>query len=72
MLYISHLANFLLQKGGVLTKSGEALLGNHFWSRGYFVNTIGLNEDIIRRYVRSQEEEDKKEENNGKQFSLFD
>jgi putative transposase len=25
--------------------------GNHFWSRGYFVNTIGLNEDMIRRYT---------------------
>ena len=37
--------------------------GNHFWPRGYFVNTIGLDEDIIRRYVRYQEEQDKKEEN---------
>jgi putative transposase len=46
--------------------------GNHFWSRGYFVNTIGLNEDMIRRYVLHQEEEDKKEETNGKQFTLFD
>jgi putative transposase len=32
--------------------------GNHFWSRGYFVNTAGLNEDIIRRYVKYQEEQD--------------
>ena len=46
--------------------------GNHFWSRGYFVNTVGLNEEMIRRYVRHQEEEDKKEESNGKHFSLFD
>lgn len=46
--------------------------GNHFWSRGYFVNTIGLNEDMIRRYVLHQEEEDKKEETNGKHFTLFD
>jgi len=46
--------------------------GNHFWSRGYFVNTIGLNEDMIRRYVLHQEAEDKKEETNGKHFTLFD
>ena len=29
--------------------------GNHFWSRGYFVSTIGLDEDLIRRYVKYQE-----------------
>ena len=29
--------------------------GNHFWSRGYFVDTVGVNEEIIRRYVRHQE-----------------
>ncbi len=24
--------------------------GNHFWSRGYFVSTIDIDEDMIRRY----------------------
>ena len=46
--------------------------GNHFWSRGYFVNTIGINEDMIRRYVKHQEVEDKKEESKGQDFTLFD
>lgn len=45
--------------------------GNHFWSRGYFVNTIGLNEELIRRYVQFQEVEDKKEELSSKDFNLF-
>lgn len=45
--------------------------GNHFWTRGYFVNTIGLNEDQSRRYMQYQGEEDKKEENNGQNFDLF-
>ena len=45
--------------------------GNHFWSRGYFVNTIGLDEELIKRYVRYQEEEDKKEEIVTKEFTLF-
>ena len=26
--------------------------GNHFWARGYFVNTVGLDEEMIRRYVK--------------------
>lgn len=28
------------------------------WSAGYFVSTIGLNEDMIKRYVQYQEKED--------------
>ena len=46
--------------------------GNHFWFRGYFVNTVGINEDQIRRYVRYQEEQDKKEEGLSENFTLFD
>ncbi|GHY04437.1 IS1004 transposase [Vibrio cholerae] len=32
----------------------KKLWGNHFWARGYFVDTVGVNEEIIRRYVRHQ------------------
>ncbi len=28
------------------------------WSAGYFVSTVGLDEETIRRYVRYQEQED--------------
>ncbi len=28
------------------------------WSAGYFVSTVGINEDIIRRYIQSQGLED--------------
>ena len=45
--------------------------GNHFWSRGYFVNTVGLNEDQIRRYVKYQEGEDRKEDTQSQNFELF-
>ena len=37
--------------------------GNHFWSRGYCVDTVGLNEEMIRKYVKYQEHKDKLEEN---------
>jgi len=33
--------------------------GNHFWARGYFVSTIGIDEDMIRQYVKYQENEEK-------------
>ena len=44
--------------------------GNHFWSRG-FVNTVGIDEEMIRRYVKYQEGEDKKEESQGRDFDMF-
>ena len=34
--------------------------GNRFWARGYFVSTVGLDEDMIRRYVKYQEDHDSK------------
>ena len=46
--------------------------GNHFWARGYFVNTVGINEDVIRRYVKYQEEEEKKEEQDRNEFKQLD
>lgn len=37
----------------------------HFWARGYFVSTVrNVNEEIIRKYIQEQEENDKLE--NGK------
>jgi len=34
--------------------------GQHFWARGYFVSTVGRDEETIRAYIRKQEEEDRK------------
>jgi len=45
--------------------------GNRFWARGYFVDTIGINLDVIKRYVKYQEEEEKKEEKGNHDFKLF-
>lgn len=30
----------------------------HFWAEGYYVSMVGLNEEIIREYVREQEKHD--------------
>ncbi len=27
--------------------------GEHFWARGYFVSTVGLDEDMVIEYIRS-------------------
>ena len=36
------------------------LVGQHFWARGYFVSTVGRDEELIREYIRHQEEEDRR------------
>jgi putative transposase len=32
--------------------------GLHFWARGYYVSTVGADEESIREYIRKQENED--------------
>jgi len=45
---------------------GKQYWGRHFWSRGYCVSTVGLDEGQIRKYVKWQE---KKEKDNEKEQS---
>ncbi len=32
--------------------------GEHFWARGYCVSTVGYDIEIVRAYIRDQEESD--------------
>ena len=32
--------------------------GEHFWARGYFVSTVGRDENAVRQYIQDQEKED--------------
>ncbi|MDH4137749.1 MAG: transposase [Anaerolineae bacterium] len=49
---------------------GRRYWGRHLWSRGYCVSTIGLDEDRIRKYVKWQEQREKRLE--ATQGKLFD
>ena len=31
----------------------------HFWAKGYYVSTVGLNEQTIAKYIREQENSDR-------------
>ena len=35
-------------------------VGQHFWARGYFVSTVGRDTELIRRYIREQEAQDRR------------
>jgi len=36
--------------------------GNHFWSRGYCADTVGLDSEMVRKYVKYQETKERREE----------
>lgn len=48
-----------------LLKSFERLnkqyWGRHLWARGYFVSTVGIADEIIKKYIEKHREEEKQE-----------
>jgi putative transposase len=44
-----------------LAKAKGTLFGRSFWSRGYCVSTVGLDETMIRRYIQDQEKTERDE-----------
>ena len=42
--------------------------GQKFWARGYYVTTVGRDEETIKKYIKKQEEEDRRYD----QLTLFD
>jgi putative transposase len=36
--------------------------GQHFWARGYYVSTVGRDEETIRAYIQRQEEADQQQD----------
>ena len=66
---IANVIGFLKGKSAVRIHrraGNKRVTGLHFWSRGYCVSTVGLDEDTVRKYIRDQE----KEEN--RQLKLFE
>ena len=39
--------------------------GNHFWAKGYCVDTVGLDAEMIRKYVKYQEAQERRAEQLG-------
>lgn len=35
-------------------------VGQNFWGRGYYVSTVGKDEEAVRAYIQHQEKEDKR------------
>ena len=45
-----------------LLKTKGTLFGRSFWSRGYCVSTVGLDEAMIKRYIQDQEKHERAQE----------
>ena len=62
-LSVSNFMGYLKGKSALMMFDQHANLkykfGNrHFWSEGYYVSTVGLNEATITKYIRDQEKHD--------------
>lgn len=61
---VSQIIGFLKGKSAIaiarLQGRERNYTGAHFWARGYAVSTVGFDEEIIKKYIRDQKEEDDK------------
>ena len=59
-ILVSSFMGYLKGKSALMMFDKHANLkykfGNrHFWSEGYYVSTVGLNEATVKKYIREQE-----------------
>lgn len=69
---VSQVVGFLkgksaIQIARVYMGQRRSFIGQHFWARGFFVSTVGIDEQTLRTYIKAQEREDRRLD----QFNLF-
>jgi len=62
---VSHVMGYIKGKSAIRVARDfmgrhRSFRGYHFWARGYFVSTVGTDERTIREYIRHQEQNDRK------------
>jgi putative transposase len=60
---VSTVVGFLKGKSAILIAKNfkgrqRNFNGEAFWARGYYVSTVGLDEDTVKEYIRNQEKND--------------
>ena len=60
---VSSVVGYLKEKSAIaIARNFTARKGNFagesFWARGYYVTTVGLDEESLKTYIREQEAED--------------
>jgi putative transposase len=69
---VSQVVGFLkgksaIQVARVYMGQKRSFIGQHFWARGFFVSTVGIDEQTLRAYIQAQEREDRRPD----QLNLF-
>ncbi len=62
-LAVSNVVGYLKEKSAISIARNfkgkqKNFTGEAFWARGYFVSTVGLDEEMVREYIRNQEKND--------------
>ncbi|MGE4559239.1 MAG: IS200/IS605 family transposase [Desulfobulbus sp.] len=70
---VAQIADFIKGKSAIQIARNfqgrkKNFVGQNFWARGYYVSTVGKDEDAVRAYIQHQEKEDKRLD----QLNLFE
>jgi len=62
---VAHVIGYIKGKSAIYVARNYAgkmknFTGEHFWARGYFVSTIGKDEQKIKEYIQRQQQEDRR------------
>ena len=62
---IATVVGFLKGKSSIwvaqnISNRQKNFVGHKFWARGYFVSTVGANEEVVKKYIANQEDQDKR------------
>ena len=62
---VSEVVGFMKGKSAIaiarnFTGRKKNFQGQSFWARGYYVNTVGRDEEVVRKYIQNQEKEDRR------------
>jgi putative transposase len=57
---VSTIVGYLKGKSAIMiferySKLRQNFKGNSFWARGYYVSTVGLDEEKVKKYIKNQE-----------------
>ena len=52
-MHVNHIAIRVVAR--VFMGKKRNFVGQSFWARGYYVSTVGRDEQVVREYIRNQE-----------------
>ena len=63
---VAHMMGYLKGKSAIWLHNEfgrkRSVMEKRFWSSGYFVRTIGLDQNMVQKYIQDQEKKDKHED----------